>query len=188
MKNKPLTIYLGDLTYDTITVSTNQVPLNIGYIASYCIKQFGPDIEIVLFKYINDLEQAILTSPPDILGLSNYCWNQNIGHEMFRILHKENPNALSVWGGPNFPKDKLSREKWLDKFPELDVYITEEGEIGFSTIVESVLKIKDRKKIRANILAKPINNCIVRNTDRSYHFSTSSQRIKNLDDVPSPYF
>ena len=156
MKNKPIRMYLGDITYDTITVSTNQVPLNIGYIASYCIKQFGPDIEIVLFKYINDLEQAILTSPPDILGLSNYCWNQNIGHEMFRILHKENPNALSVWGGPNFPKDKLSQENWLDKFPEVDVYISEEGEIGFSNIIEVVLDIRNRKQIRSSISKKYI--------------------------------
>jgi hypothetical protein len=81
MNNKPIKIYLGDLTYDTITVSTNNVPLNIGYIASYCIKRFGSKVEIILFKYINEIEQAILKSPPDILGLSNYCWNQNIGSE-----------------------------------------------------------------------------------------------------------
>ena len=187
MKNKPLTLYLGDLTYDTITVSTNQVPLNIGYIASYCIKQFGSDIEVVLFKYINDLEQAILTSPPDILGLSNYCWNQNIGHEMFRILHKENPNALSVWGGPNFPKGKLSQEKWLNEFPEVDVYISEEGEIGFSNIIEVVLDTKDRKQIRNSISKKYIDNCIVRSSGGSYYFSNSSDRIKDLDEIPSPY-
>ena len=154
MNNKPIKIYLGDLTYDTITVSTNNVPLNIGYIASYCIKRFGPEVEIILFKYIHEIEQAILKSPPDILGLSNYCWNQNVGHEMFRLLHKKNPNALSVWGGPNFPKDRFSQEQWLDKFPELDVYITEEGEIGFATIVENVLKIRDRKKIKSIICAK----------------------------------
>ena len=43
-----LKIYLGDLTYDTVAVSTNGIPLNIGYIASYCIQRFGSDIEIVL--------------------------------------------------------------------------------------------------------------------------------------------
>ena len=80
-------MYLGDLSYDTVSLSTNHFPLNVGYIASYCIEQFGSLIEVTLFKYINELEQAILTSPPDLLGLGNYCWNQNLGHEMFRLLH-----------------------------------------------------------------------------------------------------
>ena len=37
----PLQIFLADLTYDTIAVSTEAMPINIGYIASYCIKKFG---------------------------------------------------------------------------------------------------------------------------------------------------
>ena len=48
---KPLKIYLGDLTYDTISLSTDSFPLNIGYIAGYCNKEFGTDVEISLFKY-----------------------------------------------------------------------------------------------------------------------------------------
>jgi len=27
---------LGDLTYDTVTISAESVPLNIGYVAAYC--------------------------------------------------------------------------------------------------------------------------------------------------------
>ena len=45
MQKKPLKIYLADLTYDTITVSTNSIPLNIGFIASYCIQRFSSDID-----------------------------------------------------------------------------------------------------------------------------------------------
>jgi hypothetical protein len=33
---KPLKIYLGDLTYDTITLSTETMPLNVGYLAAHC--------------------------------------------------------------------------------------------------------------------------------------------------------
>ena len=39
----PLKIYLGDLTYDTVTISAESMPLNIGYVAAYCKKQFGDD-------------------------------------------------------------------------------------------------------------------------------------------------
>ncbi len=66
--DNPLKIYLGDLTYDTVAVSTEAMPLNIALIASYCNKQFGDKIEITLFKYIDDLEKALQKDPPLILG------------------------------------------------------------------------------------------------------------------------
>ena len=80
---KPLKIYLGDLTYDTVTISAESIPLNIGFVAAYCKKQFGENVELTLFKYIGDLEKAINENPPDILALSNYVWNRNLSYEMF---------------------------------------------------------------------------------------------------------
>jgi radical SAM superfamily enzyme YgiQ (UPF0313 family) len=187
MNNKPLKIYLGDLTYDTVTVSTNSFPLNIGYIASYCIGLFKSKVEIKLFKYIKDLELAILTSPPDLLGLSNYCWNQNVSHEMFTLLHNKNPNALSVWGGPNIPGIKSHQEEWLKNFPEVDVYVPLEGEIGFSNVVENVLQEKNRGEIRKNMRKKSIDACIIRGPDDTFHFAAPSKRPRELDEIPSPY-
>ena len=83
-----LKIYLGDLTYDTISISTEAIPLSIGYIAAYCNKIHHSKVEITLFKYIEEIEKAIIHSPPDILGLSNYTWNYNIGLEMFKLAKK----------------------------------------------------------------------------------------------------
>ena len=42
-------IYLGDLTYNTVSLATDAFPLNVGFIASYCTKLFGDDIDITLF-------------------------------------------------------------------------------------------------------------------------------------------
>ena len=75
----------------------------------------------------------------------------------------------------------------MNEFPEVDVYITEEGEIGFANIVENVLKIRNQEKIRSSISAKPVDSCIVRNKDGNYQFSNTSERIRNLEDIPSPY-
>ena len=36
-----LKIYLGDLTFDTASLSTDAFPLPIGYIAAYCKKIHG---------------------------------------------------------------------------------------------------------------------------------------------------
>jgi radical SAM superfamily enzyme YgiQ (UPF0313 family) len=181
-----LKIYLGDLTYDTTSISTDSFPLNIGYIASYCIKKFGTKIDIKLFKYINELEDAILESPPDILGLSNYAWNHRIGLEMFRILHKKNPNSLKIFGGPNFPTDVESQEKFMLKNDEIDIYVPIEGEVGFSNIVEKALNSFSKNELRHTVLSELIDGCIMRNTNHKLVF-TESIRLKTLDEIPSPY-
>jgi len=69
-----LRIYLGDLTYDTVAISTEAMPLNVGFIGAYCKKKFGDRVEISIFKYIHDIENTIKESPPDVLALSNYIW------------------------------------------------------------------------------------------------------------------
>ena len=183
-----LKIYFADLTYDTVSLSTDAFPLNVGYIASYCLDKYGSKLDVTLFKYIDELEQAILDNPPDILALSNYVWNHRIDSEMFRIASKQNPNALKVWGGPNFPLDLPSQKKFLDKHPEVDIYVPLEGEIGFSKIVERVLnKAESKEEIREKALEKPIDGCISRGSDGKFQFTFTEERLRNLDEIPSPY-
>ena len=183
---KPLKIYLGDLTYNTIVVSTESLPINIGFIASYCIKRFGNQVDITLFKYIDDLEKAISESPPDILGLSNYCWCQNVSQEMFKHFTEKNPNGLRVWGGPNFPIDSPSQKKFFKKFVNFDIYVPIDGEVGFSNIVEKVLQ-ENPKKIRDIALESSLDGCIIKNSEGKLFYSLADTRIKNLDEIPSPY-
>jgi radical SAM superfamily enzyme YgiQ (UPF0313 family) len=184
---KPLKIYLGDLTYDTLSLSTEAFPLNIGLIASYCIKKFGNDVEIKLFKYINDLDKAINESPPDVLGLSNYAWCHRVSLEMFRILNSVNPNAITIWGGPNFPQDIISQEKFLKKFPEVDIYVPIEGEIGFSNTISRILKSNSTDNMKNTISGDPIDGCINRSDDGKIQYGNPTYRLEKLDDVPSPY-
>ena len=179
---KKLKIYLGDLTYDTITLATEAFPLNIGFVASYCLSKFPEDVEIQLFKYIHEIEQAILDDPPDILGLSNYAWNNRVGLEIFYIFKQQNPNGLSVWGGPNFPLDLDSQEIFMKQYPEIDVYIPVEGELGFSNFINQVLTTK-----RDELFKIPIDGCISRNHDGVLQYTNSGMRLKNLDEIPSPY-
>ena len=183
---KPLKIYLGDLTYDTVAVSTEAMPLNIAQIASYCNKCFGDKITITLFKYIDDLEKAIRDDPPSILGLSNYCWSHNVSKEIFKIMKEINPDALTVWGGPNFPIDFPSQKKFIGNVPEVDVYIPLDGEIGFSNLVEKALNTNN-EKIRSEILSGPLDGCIIKNLENKLEYTIAETRIRNLDEIPSPY-
>ena len=184
---KPLKIFLADLTYDTITLSTDVFPLNIGYIASYAKAQFGSNVEIKLFKYIEKLEDELERSPPDIIGFSNYAWCNRISREMSRIFLKLNPNGIVVWGGPNFPLDLPSQERFFRDNSIIDFYVPVEGEIGFANIVKKSLEIKSKDEFRNKMLEEPIDGCITRLKNGKMQYSTSPIRTKQLDEIPSPY-
>lgn len=186
LNEKPLKIYLGDLTYDTVALSTESFPINIGYIAAFCYKKFGSKIEITLFKFINELEKALHKSAPHILGLSNYCWNQRVDSEIFKIFKEINSSGLTVWGGPNFPLDMLSQQKFLVEHPQVDIYVPIDGEQGFSNIVDRALSAKTENEIKKIVLAEPINGCIIKDLNGNLLYS-SPIRLKNLDEIPSPY-
>ena len=179
-------IFLGDLTYTTVTIATEALPINIGYIASYCTKRFSNKVDIKLFKYIEELEKAINESPPDILGLSNYVWSQNVSNEMFKLFTKKNPDGLKIWGGPNFPIDMPSQKKFFEDFKDVDVYIPTDGEIGFSNLVEKALQVNS-KEMRSKVLQEPIDGCMIKNPDGNLLYTIEGTRIRNLDEIPSPY-
>jgi tRNA A37 methylthiotransferase MiaB len=184
---QPIRIFLGDLTYNTVGMSTEVFPLNVGYIAAHCKKRFGSKIDITLFKYIDKLEKSIYENPPDVLGLSNYVWSYRIGLEMFDLVRSQNPDVITVWGGPNFPQDLESQQSFMKKCSNVDFYVPIEGEIGFSNIIEEVLNISKPNYKKEILLKKPIDGCISRNPDGSLQFSIPQLRTKELDEIPSPY-
>jgi len=185
--NNSIKIFLADLTYNTVSLATEVFPLNVGLIASYCNEKFGDKIEITLFKYIDELDKAISENPPDILGLSNYCWNHKIGAELFAMLKKINPSAVTVWGGPNFPLDMPSQHEFMKEYIQVDSYVPTEGEQGFANIIERVLECESKEKVQNKISEKPIDGVISRDINGNLQYSNPITRIKQLDEIPSPY-
>jgi radical SAM superfamily enzyme YgiQ (UPF0313 family) len=182
--NRPLSIYLGDLTYTTLSLATDAFPLNVGFIAAYAKKVYGNDIDIRLFKYIPDLEQALAENPPDILGLSNYPWNFNLGLEFFRMAHQISPKTICVMGGPNIPLDDEPRKKFVRRYPEIDFYSYLEGEEAFCNLIARAFETGvDRTKMRS----APIDGFIHRVSDSEVMCGTMLDRRRDLDEIPSPY-
>ena len=184
---QPIRIFLGDLTHNTVGMANETFPLNVGYIAAYCKKRFGSKVDITIFKYIDDLEASIYENPPDVLALSNYVWNHRIGLEMFDLIHSQNPNAITVWGGPNFPQDLESQQSFLKNYSSVDFYVPIEGEIGFSNIIEEVLNISELGYKKEILFKKPIDGCVSRKPDGLLQFTIPEIRTKKLDEIPSPY-
>ena len=181
---RPLSIYLGDLTYTTLSLATDAFPLNIGFIAAYAEKRFGKEIDLRLFKYVEDLEQAINENPPDVLGLSNYPWNFNLGLEFFRMTRAVSPQTICVMGGPNIPLEGQAREEFVERNPLIDFYAYLEGEEAFAALVARALETgADRERMKA----APIDGFIHRISDTEVIQGIMLPRRRNLDEIPSPY-
>ncbi len=147
---EPLSIYLGDLTYTTLSLATDAFPLNVGLIGAYANSAFGSAVNLRLFKYVEDLEQAIAERPPDILGMSNYPWNFSLGLEFFRMVRARSPTTVCVMGGPNIPLDDDSRTEFIRRNPYIDFYAYLEGEEAFAELVRRALDVgPDRVRMKA---------------------------------------
>jgi radical SAM superfamily enzyme YgiQ (UPF0313 family) len=181
---RPLRIYLADLTYTTLSLATDAFPLNIGFIAAYAKQKFGKEIDLRLFKYIEDLEDAINGSPPDILGMSNYPWNFSVGLEFFRMVREITPRTLCVMGGPNVPLDDEARTQFIERNPLIDFYAYLEGEEAFANLVARALDVgADRDKMAA----LPLDGFVHRVSDSEVMRGAMLLRRKDLDEIPSPY-
>ncbi len=74
----------------------------------------------------------------------------------------------------------------MDNTPDVDIYVPIDGEISFSNIIERALN-SQFEEIREDVLSKPIDGCIIRNLENKLEYSIAETRIRNLDEIPSPY-
>lgn len=173
-----LKIYLGDLVYDTL--ETNYViPLNIAYIAVYVKERFKTEVDVKLFKYPKELEREIKSSPPDILGLSNYSWNEHLDYVFFKMAKRLNPDVTTVMGGPNIRTERKGVEKFLLANTIVDYYILFEGEEPFGYLVEKLLEGKH--------LSKPPLGCAGLVNEQLHLELLDFKKKPRKIDLPSPY-
>ena len=181
---RPLKVYLGDLTYTTLSLATDAFPLNVGFVAAYAAKAFGSEIDLKLFKYADDLEAALHDAPPDILGMSNYPWNFNLGLEFFHMVRSLSPETICVMGGPNIPLEDEGRERFIRRNSLIDFYAYLEGEEAFAALLRRAMESGlDREKMKS----APIDGFIHRISDTEAVKGIMLPRRRMLDEIPSPY-
>ena len=190
MAKKKLKIFLCDLTYDTVILVSDTIPINIGFVGSYLKKTFAEDIEVSLYKYPKSVIEEIKKNPPDIIGLSNYSWNSNLSEYVAFIAKKFNPKVVTIHGGTNFPHESHLQKIYLEKRPVIDIHTLLEGEKSCASVVKRVMECNgDTKKI----FEKPIDGCVFIHPDtkslenKIFLKGEYLDRIKDLDEIPSPY-
>ncbi len=185
-KRRPLKIFFCDLTYDTIILVSDTIPINIGFIASYAKKKFENEISVQLFKYPNTVIEALKNESPDLICLSNYSWNSNLSEHISSIAKRINPNVIVAQGGPNFPHDDAQQIEFMKLRPSTDIFMIMEGEITTTNIINRIMESNLNKD---KIFETPINGAVFldKNNKDNLFKGNPSERIKILDDIPSPY-
>lgn len=181
---RPLRIYLGDLTYTTLSLATDAFPLNVGFIAAYASKVFGKEVNIKIFKYVDDLEQALKETSPDILALSNYPWNFSLGQEFFSMARELSPDTICVMGGPNIPLEDEGRDQFIKRNPLIDFYCYLEGEEAFATFIARAMETGVNREA---MKSTPIDGFIHRVSGTEVMKGAVLSRRRDLDEIPSPY-
>ena len=108
----------------------------------------------------------------DLVAFSTYVWNRNYNYALASRIKELNPDCVIVFGGP---EPAITDPKLFEKHPFMDVVIVLEGEITFRRLLEEF----DSDYV--NIPGLVVNqNGLAVNTGLT-------DRINNLEEIPSPY-
>lgn len=179
-------IYLGDLRYDYSGVLANDcMPLGIAYMKAVMDREdTAGDFHSRLFVYPERLAQAMRDDPPDVLMLSNYVWNEALGHHFFRLAKALNPNVLTVMGGPNISLEPERQVAFVEQNPHLDVYVLGEGDFLANEICRTFL---DLGQSLQRLGEAGLPSCVVRQADGTALFRELMPRHKVVEEIPSPF-
>ena len=89
------------------------------------------------------LQEQFRKSPPDIVGLSLYIWNEKLLYENARWLKENYPGVLIVAAGPSAD----SNVSFFQTHPYIDIVITGPGAEAFKRIIDAKLNNTSYKNV-----------------------------------------
>jgi radical SAM superfamily enzyme YgiQ (UPF0313 family) len=176
-------ILLCDLTYTQQTISSDVMPAAVGCIATYAERELGNRISIEIFKFPESVIEALEgREMPQVIGFSNYCWNEDLSMQFAHVIKSRHPNVITVFGGPNYPTTPAEQERFLRKHPQIDFYLAKEGEIAFTRLIAALI-VADFKPNKVPLDLPSVH----RIAEGRFVASPSNARIRDMTEVPSPY-
>ena len=180
-----LKVLLIDPYYDDGVSSVPAIPLGLGLIGSYLIEQV-PNVEVKILKLMSNILEYIKLEKPDVLGVTNFMWNTNLCIKFSRIAKEVNPDVLIVFGGPDINNKHSDQERFIRLYSHVDLLVEKEGEVAFTKIIETYLKVnRDKVKLREHI--GELGNCFYINSEKKFTLSPKLPKIKDMNAMPSPY-
>src|SRR3989344_4428710 len=210
VQNRGRPIKVGLVQINNSYSGKSYLPLSIGMLQAYAQKALESPQNFEFMTPIFDRrrvdEMVEYLSDADLVGFSNYVWNNNISHALAGKLKQRKPEILIFFGGPQVP-DRLGRrrlkakisgrlhlinnpyeeyEEWYDAsrvevylrdHPYIDIACHGEGETIFLSILEN---------FQNNWMKIPSISFLSRDTNK-FTQTPRELRSKNLDQFPSPY-
>ena len=78
MKKRTIKISLCDLANDFNGIDNKSIPLGVGFVAAYCKKIHGSDVDLKIHRTYKSFMDDIKDSLPNIAGFGSYDWNNNL--------------------------------------------------------------------------------------------------------------
>jgi radical SAM superfamily enzyme YgiQ (UPF0313 family) len=177
-------VWLADLTHTGRGPAVDTVPLGIGFLASYAVASLELAEPISLFRYPESLALALESrGAPDVIGFATYVWNSRLSRLFARQIRAKFPATVVVFGGPNFPLGEAQQRQFLQKAPEIDMFIEHEGEVAF----RELLRILQESDWDARSLTGKVPSAHSLDENGCIRKGRPAERLVALDDIPSPY-
>jgi len=179
-----LKIYLADLVHDYLP-GNYVIPLNIGLLAAYLKTNFPKEVDLKLFKSPAHLLDALNTeSPPDVIGFSNYSWNQELNRKIMQKVSLRFPQTIICAGGPHIRTDEKGIADYLREHSVIDYYCMYEGEVPLGHLIKYFLS-KGRTVHAADCDETMTSVAYLR--DNQLIYSPVDFKKGTIEDIPSPY-
>ncbi len=177
-------VYFTDLTHTGLGVNANNFPLGVGLVAANAVKELKDHLDVSIYKYPEDLNQALSREMPHVLCMSNYAWNADLTYAFAEYVKRVHPETVVVFGGPNFPINPTHREKFLRERPAIDFHIKWDGEFAFASLMRKLMDagMDHRALITSETISE--NACYLNGVS---YIEGPNHRVLDLDGVPSPY-
>ena len=174
---------MADLAHNRFKRSSvkDTVPYNVASISAYTKSLFNKNTQIKIFKYTDDLIEAVKENPPNIIAFSHYIWNAHLNQSIGNYLKEKYPELLIVAGGPSIKTTNNEIKEFLDVNKYIDLCVINEGEGAFLNCViaydKGAKSFMDKKQIIPNVGYLSGGSLI---------FEVENNFV-DLDNTPSPY-
>jgi radical SAM superfamily enzyme YgiQ (UPF0313 family) len=157
----------------------NYLPYSIALLQTY-VQKFSAapgryEFMTPLYKRIRIADAVEQLKDADIIGFSTYVWNGRISLEIARRLKELKPGIVILFGGPHVPDQP---EAFMRANRQIDLAVHNEGEITFLKLLESY---PDRESWAA------LPGVSLVRADGSFVRNPNSDRVRDLDEIPSPF-
>ncbi len=156
------------------------LPYSVGLLQAYALtkQEIRDNYEFCGFVYTRESIPEVVKRLEgiDVLGASCYIWNNRYTLALAKAIKEAYPNCLIVLGGPHVPDRS---EGYFEKYPFANLLVHNEGEFPFAEIL--------LERLKSNPDYKGIKGLSVQVENRKTFKTTGGERVKNLDEIPSPY-